>query len=56
MTKVVQARYLLAKLNPSQTHDDSVFGSSFGTEVIVTEDVSFEVFYRQLQKLAVNTG
>lgn len=47
-----QARFLLAKLNPSNTHSRSE-GSS-GT-VIATDDVSLRVFLDHLQKLAVQT-
>lgn len=45
-----QARFLLAKLNPSVTHNSSVGNAS---EVIFTDDVSLEVFVKHLQKLAV---
>ena len=44
-----QARFLLAKLNPSSTHNNRV-GSQ---EVIYTDDVSLEAFTMYLQKLAV---
>ncbi|CAI9103345.1 OLC1v1001808C1 [Oldenlandia corymbosa var. corymbosa] len=44
-----QARFLLAKLNPSATHtSDTIRG-----DVIFTDDVSFEVFLDHLQRLAV---
>jgi len=45
-----QARFLLAKLNPSLTHDTP---GGAGGEVIVTEDVAFDVFLDHLKKLTV---
>eukprot|EP00249_Psilotum_nudum_P008068 c21021_g1_i1 orf=336-2687(+) len=45
-----QARFLLAKLNPSITHNSDQVGES---EVIFTDDVSLQVFIAHLQKLAV---
>lgn len=48
-----QARFLLAKLNPSVTHkSDHIWDS----EVIFTDDVSLEVFMSHLQELAVKDG
>lgn len=44
-----QARFLLAKLNPSITHNSNQQGS----EVIFTDDVSLQVFTEHLQRLAV---
>lgn len=44
-----QARFLLAKLNPSITHNTNQQGS----EVIFTDDVSLQVFTEHLQRLAV---
>ena len=44
-----QARFLLAKLNPSSTHNSTVESQ----EVIFTDDVSLEAFSMYLQKLAV---
>ncbi|CAN6441095.1 unnamed protein product [Victoria cruziana] len=46
-----QARFLLAKLNPSVTHD--TLHASNTSEVILTDDVSLQVFIDHLQKLAV---
>ena len=46
-----QARFLLAKLNPSSTHSSSGFGQS--GEIIFTDDVSLQVFLEHLSKLAV---
>uniref|UniRef100_A0A803MZV8 Protein transport protein SEC23 n=1 Tax=Chenopodium quinoa TaxID=63459 RepID=A0A803MZV8_CHEQI len=47
-----QARFLLAKLNPSATYNS---GASMapGGDLIFTDDVSFEVFLDHLQRLAV---
>lgn len=50
----MQARFLLAKLNPSRTHTDLSQGNAGTGDVIVTEDVSFDAFLHQLQKLAVS--
>lgn len=46
-----QARFLLAKLNPSATYSSD--SSVPGGDVIFTDDVSFEVFLDHLQRLAV---
>mmetsp|Transcript_8140 Transcript_8140/g.30024 ORF Transcript_8140/g.30024 Transcript_8140/m.30024 type:complete len:753 (-) Transcript_8140:126-2384(-) len=46
-----QARFLLAKLNPSQTHQSQ----DQAGEVIFTDDVSLQVFMEHLQKLAVSS-
>ncbi|XP_062154678.1 protein transport protein SEC23 C [Alnus glutinosa] len=46
-----QARFLLAKLNPSATYNSDAPLS--GGDVIFTDDVSFEVFLDHLQRLAV---
>ncbi|KVH87749.1 Gelsolin domain-containing protein [Cynara cardunculus var. scolymus] len=45
-----QARFLLAKLNPSATHKSSYVD---GSEVIMTDDVSLQAFIKHLQELAV---
>lgn len=45
-----QARFLLAKLNPSITHN-STYGN--GSDVIFTDDLSLQVFIDHLQVLAV---
>lgn len=48
-----QARFLLAKLNPSSTYNsDSGMGSA---EIILTDDVSLQVFQDHLKKLAVQS-
>ncbi|MCO5577964.1 hypothetical protein L7F22_031801 [Adiantum nelumboides] len=49
-----QARFLLAKLNPSVTHKSN-YGGLRGGDIIFTDDVSFEVFMEHLQKLAVQS-
>jgi len=45
-----QARFLLARLNPSVTQKTQL---SEGSEVIFTDDVSLQVFIEHLQELAV---
>lgn len=45
-----QARFLLAKLNPSVTQNSTY---SDGLELILTDDVSLQVFIEHLQTLAV---
>jgi protein transport protein SEC23 len=47
-----QARFLLAKLNPSATYNTSAAVSS---EIIMTDDVSLQVFTEHLKKLAVQS-
>eukprot|EP00890_Picochlorum_soloecismus_P005474 jgi/Picsp_1/5928/NSC_03285-R1_transport protein len=47
-----QARFLLAKLNPSATYNTAATMSS---EVIMTDDVSLQVFTDHLKKLAVQS-
>ena len=47
----VQARFLLAKLNPSATYNTET--SHPGGDIIFTDDVSFEVFLDHLQRLVV---
>lgn len=47
-----QARFLLAKLNPSATYNSTAAMSS---EVIMTDDVSLQVFFDHLKKLAVQS-
>ncbi|XP_076915489.1 protein transport protein SEC23 E-like [Bidens hawaiensis] len=48
-----QARFLLAKLNPSATYNNEV---SAGMDVIFTDDVNLQVFFEHLQKLAVQSS
>lgn len=49
-----QARFLLAKLNPSTTHlTDNQYGAPVG-QAIFTDEVSLQVFMEHLKKLAVS--
>lgn len=49
-----QARFLLSKLNPSNTHQTSGgYGAAAGSAVVLTDDVSLQTFMSHLQKLAV---
>jgi protein transport protein SEC23 len=47
-----EARFLMAKLNPSTTHNSNLDGMGTGTQVN-TDDVSLRVFMEHLMKLAV---
>ncbi|KAM7279409.1 hypothetical protein ACFE04_006543 [Oxalis oulophora] len=49
-----QARFLLAKLNPSATYNNA-HEMAAGSDVIFTDDVSLQVFYEHLQRLAVQS-
>ncbi|XP_057429430.1 protein transport protein SEC23 E-like [Lotus japonicus] len=49
-----QARFLLAKLNPSATYN-SAHEMAAGSDVIFTDDVSLQVFFEHLQRLAVQS-
>lgn len=49
-----QARFLLAKLNPSATYN-SAHDVPPGSDIIFTDDVSFQVFCEHLQRLAVQS-
>ncbi|KAG2320230.1 hypothetical protein Bca4012_053455 [Brassica carinata] len=49
-----QARFLLAKLNPSATYNNPSEMNA-GSDVIFTDDVSLQVFFQHLQKLAVQS-
>lgn len=46
-----QARFLLARLNPSKTQANSE-GAEVGT-LVYTDDVPFDAFYDQLRRLTV---
>ena len=48
-----QARFLLAKLNPSATYNSSA-SMGGGSDIIFTDDVSLEVFMDHLKRLAVS--
>jgi len=47
-----QARFLLAKLNPSSTYNSGAMGGA-GSDIIFTDDVSLQVFMEHLKRLAV---
>ncbi|OWM84238.1 hypothetical protein CDL15_Pgr011623 [Punica granatum] len=49
-----QARFLLAKLNPSATYNNANELAA-GSDIIFTDDVSLQVFFEHLQKLAVQS-
>jgi len=49
-----QARFLLCKVNPSQTHNNALYGSDGGAPVL-TDDVSLQVFMEHLKKLSVSS-
>ncbi|KAJ3683914.1 hypothetical protein LUZ60_014141 [Juncus effusus] len=49
-----QARFLLAKLNPSATYN-TAHEVAPGSDIIFTDDVSFQVFSEHLQRLAVQS-
>lgn len=49
-----QARFLLAKLNPSATYNN-MNDMAVGSDVIFTDDVSLQVFFEHLQRLAVQS-
>merc|ERR1712133_168527 len=49
-----QARFLLCKVNPSQTHNNALYGSDGGVPVL-TDDVSLQVFMEHLKKLSVSS-
>ncbi|XP_022137919.1 protein transport protein SEC23-like [Momordica charantia] len=49
-----QARFLLAKLNPSATYNNTQEMAA-GSDVIFTDDVSLQVFFEHLQRLAVQS-
>ncbi|XP_059650955.1 protein transport protein SEC23 E-like [Cornus florida] len=50
-----QARFLLAKLNPSATYNNA-HEMAAGTEMIFTDDVNLQVFFEHLQRLAVQSS
>ncbi|CAJ0920433.1 unnamed protein product [Ranitomeya imitator] len=51
-----QARFLLSKVNPSQTHNNIYSYGQDGGAPILTDDVSLQVFMDHLKKLAVSTA
>ena len=48
-----QARFLLCRVNPSQTHNNYLVSSDSSSMPILTDDVSFQVFFDHLKRLAV---
>jgi len=50
-----QARFLLAKLNPSATHNSNQYSTGPGSDVIFTDDVSLAVFSDHLKRLSVQS-
>ncbi|URD73397.1 protein transport protein SEC23 [Musa troglodytarum] len=54
VTNYVDARFLLAKLNPSATYN-SAHEVAPGSDVIFTNDVSLQIFCEHLQRLAVQS-
>lgn len=54
-----QARFLLSRVNPSQTHNNMYMmggGGADGGSAILTDDVSLQVFMDHLKKLAVSSS
>nr|XP_018900387.1 PREDICTED: protein transport protein Sec23A-like [Bemisia tabaci] len=49
-----QARFLLSKVNPSQTHNNMYTYGGDGGAPVLTDDVSLQVFMEHLKKLAVS--
>lgn len=52
---IEQARFLLAKLNPSATYNNASEMAA-GMDVIFTDDVNLQVFIEHLQRLAVQSS
>ncbi|KAG1685289.1 Protein transport protein Sec23A [Nymphon striatum] len=51
-----QARFLLSKVNPSQTHNNMYGWGQEGGAPVLTDDVSLQVFMDHLKKLAVSSS
>jgi len=53
-----QARFLLSKVNPSVTHNNTLYGWGQDTNnaAVLTDDVSLQVFMDHLKKLAVSSS
>lgn len=47
-----QARFLIAKINPSTTHHNQAYGTGQAT-VVLTDDASMQTFMQSLKKLAI---
>ncbi|CAD7093485.1 unnamed protein product [Hermetia illucens] len=50
-----QARFLLSKVNPSQTHNNMYAYGQDSCAPVLTDDVSLQVFMEHLKKLAVSS-
>ncbi|CAF0722708.1 unnamed protein product [Rotaria sp. Silwood1] len=50
-----QARFLLYKVNPSQTHTNYGWGQALGAPIL-TDDVNLQTFMEHLKKLAVSSS
>jgi len=51
-----QARFLLSKVNPSQTHNTVLsYGGDSGSAPVLSDDVSLQLFMEHLKKLAVSS-
>lgn len=50
-----QARFLLSKVNPSQTHNNMYAYGQDGGAPVLTDDVSLQLFMEHLKKLAVSS-
>ncbi|XP_075223627.1 transport protein Sec23 isoform X2 [Lycorma delicatula] len=50
-----QARFLLSKVNPSQTHNNMYTYGGESEAAVLTDDVSLQVFMEHLKKLAVSS-
>ncbi|CAF4300447.1 unnamed protein product, partial [Rotaria magnacalcarata] len=48
------ARFLLYKVNPSQTHTNYGWGQGAGAPIL-TDDVNLQTFMEHLKKLAVSS-
>ncbi|CAK9297006.1 unnamed protein product [Gordionus sp. m RMFG-2023] len=51
-----QARFLLSKVNPSQTHNTMFYGEQDGSAPVLTDDVNLQDFMMHLKKLAVSSS
>lgn len=51
-----QGRFLLSKVNPSQTHNNMAWDRQDGGGHVLTDDVSLQTFVEHLKKLAVSSS
>uniref|UniRef100_A0A8W8IEP9 Protein transport protein SEC23 n=1 Tax=Magallana gigas TaxID=29159 RepID=A0A8W8IEP9_MAGGI len=51
-----QSRFLLSRVNPSQTHNNMYGWGQDGGAAVLTDDVSLQVFMEHLKKLAVSSS